>query len=123
MVREKTQAGRRGNANATSNTESLAWNPSICLEWGYGFLTFLKQQFCRETQDDPSLREEPDSDSAGGGEDLNATVWRVNFVPREGARVTKLDKSAVEEVVNGEDRVGFLPRWYWDKVNGTSALV
>lgn len=122
MVREKAQAGRRGNTNATSNTESLAWNPSICLEWGYGFLTFLKQQFCRETQDDPSLREEPDSDSAGG-EDLNATVWRVNFVPREGARVTKLDKSAVEEVVNGEDRVGFLPRWYWDKVNGTSALV
>jgi RAT1-interacting protein len=41
-------------------------------------------------------------------------VWRVSFVPRVGVSVSLLDKEGVEEVEAGEDRVGFLPRWYWD---------
>jgi len=43
-------------------------------------------------------------------------VWRVKFVPGSGLSVTELEPAEVAEVVNGEDRVGFLPRWYWDEI-------
>lgn len=43
-------------------------------------------------------------------------VWRVKFVPGSGLSLTELEAAEVAEVVNGEDRVGFLPRWYWDEI-------
>jgi RAT1-interacting protein len=43
-------------------------------------------------------------------------VWRVQFKPRVGVSAYLLDKEGVEEVVAGENRVGFLPRWYWDEL-------
>lgn len=183
--------GARGTGGTGANTDCLgtAWNPSLCLDWGYGFLAFLRQQMQmhlahadavdanavnatreRETEDDPSVilkptNEGPNAERSTGvaeefedgnvgegevsevqeeadsvkdaqdtqdGQDANdgkmksqsrdgsTDVWRVKFTPGEGARVMKLDKAAVEEVVNGEDRVGFLPRWYWDKVTSNS---
>ena len=30
-----------------------------------------------------------------------------------------LDASGVEDVMGGDDRVGFLPRWYWDEIELT----
>ncbi|KIK55131.1 hypothetical protein GYMLUDRAFT_48077 [Collybiopsis luxurians FD-317 M1] len=120
MVREK--AASRGPSDANN-----IWNPSLCLAWCYNFLTYLRKSI-REPEDDPTKKE----DKSLSAEEANiehptlatsAAVWRVTFVPHEGARVTKLDRSAVEEVVNGEDRVGFLPSWYWRKVgigNGQS---
>lgn len=67
------------------------WNPNVCLEWGDRFLAMLE----RTVQ--PS------------------GVWRVTFTPRVGVAIAMLDESGVKEVENGEDRVGFLPRWYWDE--------
>ncbi|ESK95351.1 protein rai1 [Moniliophthora roreri MCA 2997] len=64
------------------------WDPSVCLDWGYRFLRKLKET-C-----------EP------GG------VWRVKFVPGDGAWITQLDRGGEAEVINGEDRYGFLPRSY-----------
>jgi RAT1-interacting protein len=72
-----------------------AWDPLLCLDWGNRFLTFLKTIF--------------------GGSDTSS-VCRVKFVPGSGVNVEELGPSELEEVVNGEDRVGFLPSWYWEEV-------
>ncbi|KIY64841.1 RAI1-domain-containing protein [Cylindrobasidium torrendii FP15055 ss-10] len=71
-----------------------AWDPSMCLDWGCQFISFLKESVVEE----------------------KGTVWRVKFVPGNGVRLVKLDETLVEEVVGKEDRVGFLPRWYWDEL-------
>lgn len=31
-----------------------------------------------------------------------------------------LDAPGMEDVMGGDDRVGFLPRWYWDEVELTT---
>ncbi|THU84181.1 RAI1-domain-containing protein [Dendrothele bispora CBS 962.96] len=72
-----------------------AWDPSVCLDWGFRFLTFLRD----------TVRAS-DADS----------IWRVSFVPKKGVHVMKLDSAEVAVVENGEERVGLLPRWYWDKI-------
>jgi RAT1-interacting protein len=74
-----------------------AWDPLVCLDWGQKFLTFLKEMT--------------------GGQSADDSVWRVKFIPKEGVRVVKLDRLAVaEEVVGDEDRTGFLPKWYWERL-------
>jgi RAT1-interacting protein len=79
-----------------------AWDPLLSLNWGYQFLTFLKDVIRKE---------------AGVENDLAVAVWRATFVPGSGVNVERLDASAIEDVVDGEDRVGFLPRWYWDEIH------
>jgi len=78
-----------------------AWDPAVCLDWGNKFLTFLKDLARSATED---------------SHDHSASVWRVKFIPASGVSVEALDSRGVEEVVNGEDRVGILPRWYWDEI-------
>jgi hypothetical protein len=52
----------------------------------------------------------------------DAAVWRLTFRPGVGVELRKLDDAAVQDVEGGEgdkeevDRVGFLPRWYWEEV-------
>ncbi|KAF5391641.1 hypothetical protein D9757_002519 [Collybiopsis confluens] len=112
MVREKAANRGPGNANA--------WNPSLCLAWCHDLLTFLKK-IIRESEGDPSVaNNSKEVDNEQPTLTANEAVWRVTFVPYEGAQVTKLDRSAVEEVRNGEDRVGFLPRWFWTKATAAS---
>ncbi|KAF9563218.1 RAI1-domain-containing protein [Agrocybe pediades] len=77
-----------------------AWDPLVCLDWGNEFVTSLKNV----------IRQ------AGSGEDAMTAVWRVKFTPGSGMNVNRLDAAGIEDVVNGEDRVGFLPRWYWDEI-------
>lgn len=48
-------------------------------------------------------------------------MWRVSFIPRVGVKISLLDKVGVEDVEAGEDRVGFLPRWYWDELQKDTA--
>lgn len=79
-----------------------AWDPLWSLDWGYQFLTFLKDMIRNE---------------ARVKDDLPVAVWRAKFVPGSGVDLKKLDSAAVEDVVNGEDRVGFIPRWYWDDIH------
>ena len=84
------------------------WNPLVCLEFGHRVLAFLKDTVQRDIQIERS------STSSG--------VWRVKFVPGSGLSVGKLSLKEVDEVVNGEDRVGFLPRWYWDEIQGLDSI-
>jgi RAT1-interacting protein len=53
---------------------------------------------------------------------MTSAVWRVNFVPGSGLTVARLNDKAVDEVMNGEDRVGFLPRWYWDEIQAEDSV-
>jgi RAT1-interacting protein len=80
-----------------------AWDPSICLDWGHRFLKSLKE-----------LLSGTDAGNSDG-----KTVWRAKFSPKEGVTVSKLDENGVLDVEGGEDRVGFLPRWYWDEISTT----
>lgn len=76
-----------------------AWDPLICLDWGDQFLSFLRDTLPADTVKD---------------------VWRVTFTPKVGITVMMLDASGVEDVMGGDDRVGFLPRWYWDEMERTA---
>ncbi|KDQ53161.1 hypothetical protein JAAARDRAFT_137557 [Jaapia argillacea MUCL 33604] len=78
-----------------------AWDPSICLDWGDRFLSFLKGHVGQKETAGPEPK-----------------VWRVRFVPGVGVSASLLDEEGVKEVEGGEDRVGFLPKWYWDEEVG-----
>jgi len=55
-------------------------------------------------------------------ENVEPRVWRVVFIPKEGVRVRLLDCEEVEDVRGAEDRVGFLPSWFWDGQEGGTAM-
>ncbi|KAI0316916.1 RAI1 like PD-XK nuclease-domain-containing protein [Amylostereum chailletii] len=74
-----------------------AWDPQVCLEWGDTFLTWLRQ-------------------NTNASSKSSSDVWRVKFTPQSGVTIALLDKAGRDDVENGEDRVGFLPRWYWEEV-------
>ena len=88
-----------------------AWDAQICLDWGEKFLTWVKK-------------------NVTSGIVAPESVWRVKFTPRVGVELTLLhDDIARKEVEAGEDRVGFLPTWYWEEIqvaysehNNTSGL-
>ena len=79
-----------------------AWDPGVCLCWGERFLEFLKCNI---------------GESFRTGEELR--VWRVKFTPKEGVMLRVLDRDEVEDVVGGEERVGFLPRWFVDQTGAS----
>lgn len=72
----------------------------MCLDWGEQFLSFL-----RDVVGKKSRHSEGD-----------IPVWRVRFTPGNGVTVDVLDKAGIEDVIGGEDRIGFLPAWYWDEL-------
>ncbi|KAG6862455.1 hypothetical protein C0995_000001 [Termitomyces sp. Mi166 len=80
-----------------------AWDPLICLAWGDRVISFLKDIVRRAASEESS-------------------VWRVKFIPQKGVTVTMLDNMNVEDVRGGEDRVGFLPTWYWHESHTTGGL-
>lgn len=74
------------------------WDQGKCLTWGQSVFEFVRRTIGTSSKD----------------------VWRVEFVPSEGIRVKKLDDEEVErEVEDGDDeeRVGFLPKWFWDRLS------
>ncbi|KAG6857398.1 hypothetical protein H0H87_004760 [Tephrocybe sp. NHM501043] len=79
-----------------------AWDPLICLAWGDKVITSLKDIVRNEVSQD-------------------ASVWRVKFTPRKGIAITMLDPIDVKDVRGGEDRVGFLPTWYWQESQAAGA--
>lgn len=77
-----------------------AWDPLVCLDWGDQFLAYLKGVVQTST----------------GNAAKPVPVWRVKFLPKNGVSVEMLDRAGVDDVVGGEDRVGFLPTWFFDDV-------
>lgn len=76
-----------------------AWDPQVCLDWGNRFFCFLK-----------TLVE-------GASQPSGMSVWRVKFVPKNGVFVSDLDQAGIKDVIGGEERVGFLPTWYWTQLH------
>ncbi|KAI9463298.1 RAI1-domain-containing protein [Lactarius psammicola] len=79
-----------------------AWDAQICLDWGERFLTWIKK-------------------SVMSGNVAPESVWRVKFSPRVGVELTLLHDTGRREVEAGEDRVGFLPTWYWEEIQTRSS--
>ncbi|KAI9509830.1 RAI1-domain-containing protein [Russula earlei] len=80
-----------------------AWDPQICLSWGDRFLTWIKSNV-----------EQPGNAAPG-------SVWRVKFTPCVGVELALLREEERREVEAGEDRVGFLPRWYYEEIQDLSS--
>ena len=103
-----------------------AWDPNLCLQWGAQFLAFLQSTIRDWGTEETSPPSESGSASHStvnegptGGVKRRAKegwVWRATFHPGKGVEVALLDDVAMAEVRNGEDRVGFLPRFYWNGV-------
>jgi RAT1-interacting protein len=74
-----------------------AWDPQICLSWGERFLTWIRS-------------------NVESGNIAPGSVWRATFTPRAGVEFSLLREEERREVEAGEDRVGFLPTWYWKEV-------
>lgn len=73
-----------------------SWDPGFALEFAERFLVFLNEELSRP---------------AGSPDD----VWRITFTPKQGIRIVKLlPEEVVAEVSNGEDRIGFLPRDFYE---------
>ena len=105
-----------------------AWDPNLCLQWGSQFLSFLQAAIRnwdvnKSGAPDGSTELEVTNSSRESSPDQRhksrikeESVWRVTFHPGKGAEVVLLNDDEVADVRNGEDRVGFLPRFYWDEV-------
>jgi len=110
----------------------MGWDPGVCLGWGDRFLGFLKGVVCGRTgcsKKPKGEREESGTQVGASNEETDKgkekvhkkgrggepTVWRVTFRPRDGVSVRELDEEEVEDVRGGDDRVGFLPRWFWEE--------
>jgi len=74
-----------------------AWDPQICLSWGERFLTWIRS-------------------NVESGNVAPESVWRATFTPRAGVEFALLREEDRREVEAGEDRVGFLPTWYWKEI-------
>lgn len=83
-----------------------AWDPQICLSWGQNFLTWLKSSV---------------GESSGSDNTTPESVWRVKFTPRVGVELALLSEEERREVEAGEDRVGFLPKWYYTEIQDASS--
>ncbi|KAG8789962.1 decapping endonuclease targeting mRNA [Serendipita sp. 398] len=81
------------------------WNPNVCLSWGQSFITKVKQWM-------------EDADNVKTG---TTHVGRLRFSPRAGVHFRLLNDLEKEEVQNGDDREGFLPRWYMNDGVGSSS--
>ncbi|KAL1727895.1 RAI1 like PD-XK nuclease-domain-containing protein [Schizophyllum commune] len=92
-----------------------AWDPTVCLAWGERFFGWLRGQIAANEQ--RAVQQNSETDSAGEHRPASrVAVWRVRFTPKAGTAVSRLDEDGVADVEGGEDRVGFLPRWYWEDV-------
>ncbi|KAJ7450288.1 RAI1-domain-containing protein [Mycena galericulata] len=89
-----------------------AWDAARCLRWGEAFLGFVRTHVSPRCGDGTRREEEEDETHP------DAAVWRITFRPNVGVELVRLDDESVRDVEGGEERVGFLPRWYWEEVTG-----
>ncbi|KAB5593975.1 Protein RAI1 [Ceratobasidium theobromae] len=107
-----------------------AWDPKPCLVFAENLLQFIRstieadKQHHKENTDDSPVTLATSSEGAstpqgnqGHSEHTKEyrAVWRLEIRPNaENVVLYKLGPDEVEEVRNGEDRVGFLPAWFWE---------
>ena len=62
------------------------------------------------------------SDSDTSKSEDEAKIWRIVFKPGLGVEMYMMSHEELEEVKNGEDRVGFLPRSYWTEMASSQQM-
>lgn len=73
-----------------------SWDSGLALDFAERFLTFLRREL---------------SNTMTTAKD----VWRIIFTPKIGMRIVKLDtEEDLSYVRGGEDRIGFLPRAFYE---------
>ena len=113
----------------------------MCLSWGEQFLKFIRLIVSEAPVSPHIVTSGSDRDGGSGNDthgaessansssaipssfnadqgDESVKIWRVKFVPTRGIEVWLLDQAGVETVRDGEDRYGFLPRWFSEVVTG-----
>ncbi|QRV89694.1 nuclear 5'-3' exoribonuclease-interacting protein, Rai1p [Ceratobasidium sp. AG-Ba] len=101
-----------------------AWDPNTCLVFIGKLLRFIRMTL---EADDRKSREDTagvvaeersaESEKAGDRVETRPAVWRLSIPPNaRNVTLRKLDQEEVEVVRNGEDRVGFLPTWFYNSV-------
>ena len=85
---------------------SNSWDPAICLKWGLEVLKFVHGVVAK-----------------GSTRVTDVPMWRLSFTPVNGLTLIELDQTQVESVRNGEDRIGFLPRSYYNEVSGAASSI
>ncbi|KAJ6513060.1 RAI1-domain-containing protein [Mycena sanguinolenta] len=118
-----TQTFRTVEIPRLVRSKAHGWDPGRCLAWGEAFLEFLKKHVPshKQTEGDGAVAEGKQEDTHA-----EAAVWRVTFRPSVGVELRQLDDAALRDVEGGEEggakdgkekveRVGFLPRWYWEE--------
>ena len=89
-----------------------AWDPNVCLHWGSDLLANVRAWMA-----------DTDADTDADADLAPAQVGRLVFTPGVGVAFSRLEDAQVLEVVAGEDRVGFLPTWYYTEcVNAAPPL-
>ncbi|KAJ7928857.1 RAI1-domain-containing protein [Mycena leptocephala] len=108
------------------------WDPARCLRWGRRFWGLWGagrgwDEGRGEKERSPEGEEEEERESESKTQmqtHPDAAVWRVTFRPGVGVELVRLAAEVVRDVEGDKDdvdRVGFLPRWYWEEVVGTGA--
>ncbi|KAF8606578.1 RAI1-domain-containing protein [Ceratobasidium sp. AG-I] len=107
-----------------------AWDPNICLAFAGKLLQFIRSTLEEDSQNKKPAVGAGDTEPAHAGDTAKAdaslpaptprqmqAVWRLSIRPGEGnVTLNKISPEEVEIVQNGEDRVGFLPTWFWNSV-------
>ena len=93
-----------------------AWDAQVCLAWGDSVLSWLRSELSRGSETPR------DAGDGRDGRDV-PTVWRASFTAGEGVRLVNLGEEDVKDVEGGEERVGFLPRWFWEEETGEDGKI
>ncbi|CAE6425547.1 unnamed protein product [Rhizoctonia solani] len=113
-----------------------AWDPKPCLVFAEKLLRFIRSTLMEDKQSDYGLgvsntsatfnsastkkfeeTTELNSSRSEETDQRDVAVWRLEIRPgAQTVTLYKLEPFEVEEVANGEDRVGFLPTWFWESV-------
>ncbi|EJD49018.1 hypothetical protein AURDEDRAFT_59961 [Auricularia subglabra TFB-10046 SS5] len=78
------------------------WNHDVCLQWALDLLKWVHKQVRTVARE----------------EKTPVPVWKLKFLPRQGVSIARMSEAEVEYVRGGEDRVGFLPTWFYEHLTG-----
>ncbi|KAG8748230.1 decapping endonuclease targeting mRNA [Ceratobasidium sp. 414] len=106
-----------------------AWDPNTCLVFAGKLLRFVRTTLetdSRESSEDTAVAEEKPAKVEGKHEgdqaEARPAVWRLSIRPNaQHVVLRRLSQEEVDIVHNGEDRIGFLPTWFYDSVVGVPA--
>ncbi|KAG9128077.1 decapping endonuclease targeting mRNA [Ceratobasidium sp. 392] len=103
-----------------------AWDPNTCLVFAGKLLRFVRTTLetdSRGYSEDTAVAEgkstEVEERDKKDQAQARPIVWRLSIKPdTQHVVLRKLSQSEVNVVQNGEDRIGFLPTWFYDSVTG-----